>query len=193
MKLLLIRHPEPDVTKGLCYGQTDVPLVATWQSDAQAIDDWLARYYPDKAWQFYHSPLTRTRLLAEQLNSASKPVEALKEVDFGDWENRLWNDIPKSEIDAWRTDLMHSSPYQGESLNDLLSRLMAWFESIRKADQDTVLVTHSGVIKVLLVALCEFPLEQCFRFNPTYSSITELDIGEGFALLNRLGSGDWTA
>lgn len=192
MKLLLIRHPEPDVVKGLCYGQTDVPIVPTWQSDAQAIEEWLARNYPDKNWQFFHSPLTRTRLLAQQLNPASRAIDALKEVYFGHWENRLWNDIPKSEIDAWQMDLMHSSPYQGETLNDLLVRLMSWFEEIRFANRDTILVTHSGVIKVLLVALCELPLEQCFRFNPTYSSITELDIGEGFALLNRLGAGDWT-
>lgn len=191
MKLLLIRHPKPEVAPGLCYGQTDVPLAAHWQQDVVALQAWLAHYFPDKSWQFYHSPLQRTRLLAQALAPTSTPVDALKEVDFGTWENRLWSDIPKIEIDAWLAELTNSAPYQGESLMQLLTRLMTWFEAIRQADQDTVLVTHSGVIKVLLAALCDIPLAQCFRFNPSYSSITELDIGEGYAMLNRLGAGDW--
>lgn len=191
MKLLLLRHPEPDVKKGLCYGQTDVPIVANWQQDAEAIQTWLACYFPDKAWRFYHSPLQRTRLLAQALEPRSTAVDALKEVDFGCWENRLWSDIPKAEIDDWLEDLVDASPYHGESLAQLLGRVMTWFETIKQADQDTVLVTHSGVIRVLLAALCDMPLAQCFRFNPSYSSITELDIGEGYAMLNRLGAGDW--
>ncbi|WP_417552116.1 histidine phosphatase family protein [Marinomonas fungiae] len=191
MKLLLIRHPAPNVAKGLCYGQTDVPIVDAWQQDAEAIKVWLDHHFPDKSWQFYHSPLQRTRRLAQALNSDSSAVDALREVDFGLWENRLWSDIPKVEIDDWLDDLVASAPYQGESLAELLKRVMAWFEQIRQADQDTVLVTHSGVIKVLLAALCHMPLEQCFRFNPSYSSITELDIGPDFAMLNRLGAGDW--
>ena len=191
MKLLLIRHPKPDVAKGLCYGQTDVPIVESWSHDAQAINTWLSKHYPDKTWQFFHSPLVRTRLLAQTLHPQSVSVEAIKEVDFGNWENRLWNDIPKSEIDEWMACLTNNAPYHGESLTALLERVISWFEGIRQADKDTVLVTHAGVIKVLVAHLCQWPLDQCHRLTPSYSSITELDLGEHYAMLNRLGAGDW--
>lgn len=191
MKLLLIRHPTPDVAKGLCYGQTDVPLAQDWQQDAEAIQTWLATNHPDCTWQFFHSPLQRTRLLAQALSSDSMPTDALKELDFGTWENQLWSDIPKTEIDQWSDQLVVAAPYQGESLEQLLNRVLEWFRGIRAANKDAVLVTHSGVIKVLLAELCKMPMEQCFRFNPSYSSITELDIAEDYAMLNRLGAGDW--
>lgn len=191
MKLVIIRHPKPEVPKGLCYGQSDVPLVEHWQEDVAAIEQFMAQRYPEHSFDWYHSPLTRTQLLAQSLVPQSTPVEALKEVDFGRWENRLWSDIPKAEIDAWRDDLMQAAPYEGESLATLQKRVFAWFEPLIEADKDVVLVTHSGVIKVLVAALCQFSMSECFRLNPSYSSVTELDVGPGFALLNCLGAGDW--
>ncbi|MBM6549606.1 histidine phosphatase family protein [Marinomonas ostreistagni] len=191
MKLVIIRHPKPEVPKGLCYGQSDVPLIENWQADAKAIAQFMDKCYPEHNFAWYHSPLTRTQLLAYALAPQSTPVDALKEVDFGRWENCLWSDIPKADIDAWRDDLMQAAPYEGESLAVLQARVLAWFEPLIEADKDVVLVTHSGVIKVLVAALCQFSMTECFRLNPTYSSITELDLGPGFALLNRLGAGDW--
>lgn len=191
MKLVIIRHPKPKVAKGLCYGQSDVPLVTDWPEDVMSIKQFMAQRYPGRVFDWFHSPLTRTQQLAQALCPDSVPTEALKEVDFGTWENRLWSDIPKAEIDAWRDDLMHAAPYQGESLAQLQSRVFEWFEPLIKADKDVVLVTHSGVIKVLVAALCQFSMSECFRLNPSYSSISELDVGQEFALLNCLGAGDW--
>lgn len=192
MKLLLVRHPKPDVAAGLCYGQSDVPLLQDWHNDIASIQAFLGKCYPEQSFRYCHSPLSRTRLLAQALHPESEPVEALKEVDFGQWENRLWSDIPREEIDAWRDDLLHSAPYRGESLEALRLRLMTWLEPMIAADQDMVLVTHSGVIKVLVAQLCQFSMTECFRLNPGYSSITELDVSQDFALLNRLGAGDWS-
>lgn len=191
MKLLLVRHPKPDVTPGLCYGQSDVPLVQDWQNDVAPIRAFINKCYPEQSFRYFHSPLSRTRLLAQALHPESEPIEALKEVNFGAWENQLWSDIPREEIDAWRDDLMYSAPYQGESLEALRLRLMAWLEPMIEAEQNMVLVTHSGVIKVLVAQLCQFSMTECFRLNPTYSSITELEVSQNFAMLNRLGAGDW--
>ncbi|RDL43985.1 phosphoglycerate mutase [Marinomonas piezotolerans] len=191
MKLLLIRHPKPDVPLGLCYGQTDVPLVEDWFADAKAISSCLATQYADVQWQFFHSPLSRTALLAKAIAPHSDAVDAIKEIDFGEWESRLWQDIPKAEIDQWGADLAHAAPYDGESLTALTKRVMGWLEGVIATDQDTVLVTHSGVIKVLVAELCGIPLTHCHCFNPSYSTITELELGPGYAVLQRLGAGDW--
>ncbi len=192
MKLLLIRHPKPDVTKGLCYGQSDVPLLAGWQNDAQAIKTWLEHYHGDVAWQSYHSPLSRAALLAQAVMSDSQEVAALAELDFGSWENICWSDISRAEIEQWSNDLENATPYGGESLAMLSQRVLDWLTPTLKANQDTILFTHAGVIKVLVAHFCQMPLAQCYRTSPTYSSITELEVGEGYAMLHRLGAGDWT-
>ena len=148
MKVVIIRHPKPEVPKGLCYGQSDVPLVSNWHEDIAHIEQFMAQRYANRTFHWYHSPLTRTRELAHALCPQSSPCDALKEVNFGTWENRLWSDIPKSEIDAWRDDLMQAAPYKGESLAQLHQRVFDWLEPLIAADKDIVLVTHSGVIKV---------------------------------------------
>lgn len=192
MKLLLIRHPAPQVPKGLCYGRTDVPLLDGWVEDAEAIKRWLETYYPSAVWQSYHSPLTRAASLAQQVFADSKTASALAELDFGAWENVCWSDIPKHEIDRWGSDLVNATPYHGESLAQLSERVMTWLEPIVEANQNTVLFTHAGVIKVLIANLCHIPIAQCYRLSPTYSSITELEVGDGYAMLHRFGAGDWT-
>ena len=35
MKVILIRHTSVDVPKGVCYGQTDVPVAATFTEEAE--------------------------------------------------------------------------------------------------------------------------------------------------------------
>ena len=36
MKVYLVRHTSVDVAPGTCYGQTDVPLRASFQEEAEA-------------------------------------------------------------------------------------------------------------------------------------------------------------
>ena len=36
MEVILVRHTSVDVPKGTCYGQTDVPVAATFEVEAAA-------------------------------------------------------------------------------------------------------------------------------------------------------------
>ncbi|MCV2403359.1 histidine phosphatase family protein [Marinomonas sp. C2222] len=192
MKLFLIRHPKPEVAKGLCYGQSDVPLTTNWQLSSQPLKKSLTNQLQGKT-SFYHSPLTRTALLANYISDdGSTPVDALKELDFADWDGLLWNDIAKSEIDLWAENIVNSAPYNGESLQDLADRVWCWWLTIQNSSDDNcVLVTHSGVIKVLVSLLCCWPLEECHRIDVGFCSLTELSIQQNSVMLKRLGAGDW--
>lgn len=192
MKLFLIRHPKPEVEKGLCYGQSDVPLTEKWQLSSQPLKKLLTNQLQGKTF-FYHSPLTRTALLAHYISDGnSTPVDALKELDFADWDGLLWNDIPKSDIDLWAESIVNSAPYNGESLQDLADRVWRWWLTIQNSAADNcVLITHSGVIKVLVSLLCRWPLEECHRIDVGFCSLTELSIQQDSVMLNRLGAGDW--
>ncbi|MCB5160772.1 histidine phosphatase family protein [Marinomonas algarum] len=193
MKLFLLRHPKPDVKKGLCYGDQDVPLLAGWETAAEAIKGNLSLDFTQTNNVCFHSPLQRAALLAERVSGGqSICVEALKELDFGDWEGLCWQDIPRQEIDAWASDIVHSAPYNGESLQVVADRVWRWWLSVKDEPiENGVVVAHSGVIKVFVSLLCQWPLEQCHRIDVGFNSITELHIQGDFVSLKRLGAGDW--
>jgi len=104
-RLWLVRHPRTAVPAGLCYGAADVPI-----DDAHLVELLAAlpaRLPRDAA--LYSSPLSRCLRLARALHGAGfapPAVDArLREMDFGRWEGRLWSELPREEIDAWRDDI----------------------------------------------------------------------------------------
>ena len=73
------------------------------------------------------SPLGRCRALAELIGSAFHLQPAydrrLQEMDFGAWEGRDWNDIPRTELDAWAADFLHARPHGGASNGSKQSKI----------------------------------------------------------------------
>lgn len=193
MKLYLIRHPKPDVEKGLCYGQTDVPLEKGWNIAAEHLKQHLVQQISEGEATFFHSPLERAAKLAGFISQdQSQMNEALKELDFGLWENTLWKNIPRESIELWFDDILRATPYQGESLQALANRVWAWWLLVQKNNPEhLVVVTHAGVIKVLVSLLCQWPLEQAHRIDVGFTSLTELYVQDNYISLKRLGAGDW--
>jgi len=193
MKLLLVRHPKPDVKAGLCYGDMDVPLVKGWQTHAQALKASLNLEYDNDKTRCYHSPLSRAALLANHISDGlSQPVDALREMDFGHWEGLCWSNIPRQEMDVWASDIVNENPFQGETLQAVADRVWQWWLSVKDEPMDTcVLVAHSGVIKVLVSLLCGWPLSKCFRIDVDFTSVSEFSIQGEWVSLKRLGAGDW--
>lgn len=107
------------------------------------------------------SPLKRCRKTAEQIaqqKGVSLLVEAgLKEMNFGDWDGlpyeQLWQ-LPTPNIgDFWQTPYQHTPP-NGESFSDFVGRVKLWWHAfVDQVDQNTLVVTHAGVIKCLLALL----------------------------------------
>ena len=150
----LVRHAAPQVAPGTCYGALDVPAdpQATQQTARR-----LAEALPTGT-LMSHSPLQRCEQLAHYLialrpDLASNPDPRLREMDFGDWEGRPWADIARSEIDAWTQDFAHHPPGGGESVNHVMQRVAQALDSTRNSGQDTVWVTHAGVIRATRLLL----------------------------------------
>lgn len=143
MALTLMRHPEPRVDPGLCYGRLDLELkhpVAPKMDTLPAFTTILS------------SPLQRARLLAEAISERSGialAVDAgLSEMDFGAWEGQLWDDIPRHDIDAWADDFHHARPHGGESVAMFAERVS---RALSRAPDGALLVCHVGVIRAALV------------------------------------------
>lgn len=150
-RLWLLRHAQPLIAPGVCYGQLDVP--AEPHATVQAALHFGAAMPRTAAVRY--SPLQRCAQLAQALPATRNPVTAdarLQEMDFGAWEGLPWNDIAQPTIDAWAQDLFGTAPGGGEALREMLQRVHAalahsWAHDSQRGQRDVVWVTHAGVIR----------------------------------------------
>ncbi len=159
MKLHLVRHPQPDIAPGLCYGASDIAVTEAELARVHA--QLYARGLPGTL-PVYSSPLQRCAALAKRLQPRSLVFDArLAEMDFGRWERRAWADIPRTEIDAWAAGLLHYRPGGAECVLDVAHRVAAFMNDLRRAATgEALVVCHAGTIRLLRTMRDGLALEQ---------------------------------
>ncbi|WP_299556226.1 alpha-ribazole phosphatase [Seonamhaeicola sp.] len=173
MDIYIIRHTTPDVEKGICYGQTDLGLTENYKEEFRAI----AQKLPNiDTYKIISSPLKRCALLAQYLGQQVHYDNRLKELNFGDWELKAWNEIPEEVINPWMNDFVNVRVPNGESYTDLASRVQTFFEELRlsKDNQNVIVTTHAGPIRSLLAMLLNIPLEKSFGIKINYGDVFQL-------------------
>jgi alpha-ribazole phosphatase len=178
MKLHLIRHTSLAVPAGICYGQSDVDVAASFYTELAQLKRKLADVNFNAV---YASPLQRCSKLAHALDIA--PVihdERLKELHFGDWEMQAWDAIPREIFDVWAQDYANLSPPNGESFSALYDRAIEFIEEVSGHSQgkDVAIVTHGGVIRAILANALNMPLKGLFRIVVDYGSVTQISFGD---------------
>jgi alpha-ribazole phosphatase len=147
MRIYLVRHPRPEVPAGHCYGRSD--LTAS-EADVERVLTALANQGLPGAMPVYASPLARSAVLAQRLSPAPAFDARLAEMDFGAWEMRNWDDIPRSEIDAWSADLLHYHPGGGESVMDVAARVAGFDADMRREGHaQALIICHAGTMRLL--------------------------------------------
>lgn len=183
MRVGLLRHGE--VRGGPCFrGHTDDPLTATgWDQMRAAVTD-------DQRWdRVISSPLARcaafARIFAERRALPLLLDRQLREMHFGAWEGRsaaeLMAEDPVALTDFWR-DPERCPPPGGESLDQFKMRVLAaWDQMVREhVEQRLLVITHGGVIRVLLSHLLKRPFRQLQQFEVAYGGLYTLQIdGDG--------------
>lgn len=190
MEIFVIRHTRVTGAEGLCYGRSDPPLADSFEREMLE----LAARLPGRFDAIYSSPSPRCRRLAEALLSLLQPIsppargiaqssgpspalplylsEDLLEMDFGAWEGRPWDAIPRAELDAWGADFVHVKPEGGENLEMLFRRVQRFLSALRARPEGRVLViTHAGVIRCIGAAFRNLPLQDLFTFEVGYGEV----------------------
>ena len=156
MTLYLVRHPQPDVAPGLCYGASDI---AVPEAELARVHATLAAQGLPGGLPVYSSPLRRCTLLAERLAPGRVTLDArLAEMDFGAWELRPWSAIARSDVDAWTADLLHYRPGGAENVLDVARRVRAFVDDLHTPS--ALVVCHAGTIRLLTAMHGGEPLEQ---------------------------------
>jgi alpha-ribazole phosphatase len=173
MEIYLIRHTTPKVTKGICYGQTDLEVTDTFLHEASLIK----KVLPDNFQAYYSSPLQRCSKLAATLfpNNTIIHHPHLKEINCGIWEMQHWDAIDKKDLDPFMNDFVNIPMPNGESYIDLYTRVTNYFSSISNDVLPAAIVSHGGVIRSILSYITNTPLQKSFdEFKLYYGCVVKL-------------------
>jgi alpha-ribazole phosphatase len=175
MKVYIIRHTSVDVPKGVCYGQTDVPLRETFQDEARQVADNIKDLKFDKV---FCSPLSRCRRLAEFCGYADAQLDKrLLEMNFGEWEMQRYDEIKDPHIQEWYEDYYNQPATGGESFADQRHRLLDFFEDLKQQDYQTVAIfAHGGIQLQAMLIKGLVTLDNAFASQPPYGGIIQIDL-----------------
>lgn len=174
MEIYLIRHTTPLVSPDVCYGQSDVTVNENFETESKFVFGQL----PPEIDAIYSSPLMRCTILAEKIISTSgKKIcfhtdERIKEINFGNWELKKWNDIDRAEFDLWAEDIVNRKVPNGESFSGLNIRVNNFIEDLFQKNFKTVaVITHSGVIRCFLARFNNIPLIDTLNIQLDFASV----------------------
>ncbi len=162
-RLVALRHTQVAVRPGLCYGQIDEPLAATYQDELLRVQGTLP---PPPFTRIISSPLTRCHRLAMDLDRGPVSKDArLMELSFGHWEGQLWEEIPRALSEYWTEDVVNRAPPAGESFRQIIARVQSFLEDSDawSAGPHLLIVTHAGVIRALQHLIHGDDYDSCLR------------------------------
>lgn len=168
MQLWLVRHAQPLIGAGICYGVTDMAADAALTTAAAKSlalilpADTLCRISPLRRCQQLGAALALLRPDLS-INSSTCTDVRLKEVDFGHFEGLPWAKIPRAAVDAWTADFGNHRFGGKESANEVLQRVKTALDDHVALRADNVLwITHAGVIRA-----CSLVKQGIYRVDTT--------------------------
>jgi alpha-ribazole phosphatase len=194
-RLLLVRHAQPEEeARGRCYGTLDIGLSVRGQRDAQLLARTLDHI---RLAAVYTSPRERAIATAAPLAVAHglTPLvdDALRELDFGDFEGHTYDEIAAGHPELYRQWMETPTLVQfpgGESYAKLRVRALAAMDAIRgRHDGETVaVVSHGGVLRAMLAGCLSIPDEAIFRIDQSYVAVSIVDWIDSVPLVRLVNS-----
>ena len=173
MEVYLIRHTTPAISPGLIYGRTDVALAETFVQEKKLI---LAQLPPNLD-AVYSSPSTRCTRLAGTIGDNFIVDKDLYELDFGEWEGKTWDTIDRAASDFWMEDFVNRCPPAGETMRQMQTRVLAFWDRLIKLDyKSAAIFTHAVVIRILSAFLNNLPLQKAFDLKVAYGQVFKVEI-----------------
>ncbi|MFT3994331.1 MAG: alpha-ribazole phosphatase [Dysgonomonas sp.] len=172
MKVYIVRHTAVGVN-GVCYGQTDVPLKDTFETEAEVVKQKLQNITHDAV---FSSPLSRCRRLATYCGYGDELQlhDRLKELHFGDWEMHRWDDIDMSE---WEKDWINNPAPNGESFQHMYERVASFLDELKEENyKEVIIFAHGGVINCARVYFKQTTLNGAFDQLAEYGEVLEFEL-----------------
>jgi alpha-ribazole phosphatase len=181
-KILLLRHGaiETGSDEKRFIGQADLPLSDVGRQQARY---WSACLDGVSLAPIMASDLSRCQETARIIAAGNldiEPLAGLREIDLGQWDGELVSEVKRRWPDAYRKrglDMAGFRPPDGESFLDLQKRVAPAFEeAIKRPGKIVLIVTHAGVIRMILCHILGMPVENLFRIALSHGSLNLIDL-----------------
>ena len=189
-RIYLVRHGKTEWNEnGIYQGRSDTDLSKEGISQAKRTAAYLGK---NEIAEIYSSKLKRAIRTGELISGDTglkvQQSEKLNELSFGKWEGMTFDGIQEEYPDLSRRFFAEPSEFEapgGESVKDLRKRVMDfWFEQ-ESDDSDSVIVSHSGPLKIIILSVLNAPLDSFWNFELRPASISEIRKQYGkFVLFN---------
>lgn len=182
----ILRHGQPEGGEVL-RGRVDHPLTPEgWQQMYR--NTGLDKDAPGAGPGWTHiitSPLQRCRSFAERVSTSLQlplSVETdWQEIDYGSWDGMPvteWRRQAEEQFRAFRQDMSALAPPGGENFVVFRDRVLAAWERIAQMPDDShvLLVTHGGVMRVVLPTVLGMPLNRTGVLQIPFACLSRIEI-----------------
>ena len=190
-EIIIIRHGETEWNKtGRFQGHSDVPLSAEGHAQAAALGRNLALDHVDA---IYASDLTRAMETAAPLAKRfgleviSDPL--LRELNFGAWEGRNFNDVNAENPNSMKnfyTDPEQADIPESEPFPEFQRRVAGRVREIvaQERGKRIVIVSHGASIRILLADILAMPIRSIWHISQLNTAVNKIRFeDDGFAIV----------
>lgn len=183
-KIILVRHGETDWCKSprRVRGSVDIPLNAEGQKEAEKIADELSKLKIDA---IYSGDATCNVSTASEIAALHKlkvkKISELNELNLGNWQGLLLDDIKKrhkKQYSAWKSSPSSGHPPGGESARDGYDRAVSALHKLigRHTGRNICVVSGSITLSIIKSHLKNSNLEKTWQSIPekTWWEVVEL-------------------
>ena len=194
MELILIRHAQTAWnTRRSFQGSSDTPLSEVGQEQARLLGERLKKKKIDR---IISSPKQRAmetaRAIAAHHGLMVEAEECLREIDFGDWEGKNFDDLEAEgdiRLSYYRRDRnYYGFPGEGSLFNGR-SRIGKFLEELKlkywETDATIVLVGHAAIFRMGIFHLLDIGNAYYDRMEPANAAMTvfRIDKEKGLKML----------
>jgi broad specificity phosphatase PhoE len=172
--LLLIRHAETDFVGTFC-GHADPPINEQGRLQIERLIPGLKHHTVDAV---YSSDLQRAlmtaKVIAKSFAASLGVVPDLREIGFGDWESLTWEQIEQRDpifAQHWVNEFPKLPTPHGEEFDSFEKRTLSEFDAVVASNQNAAIVTHAGVLRVIMTQRCGLSHEQAWLRTKAYCGV----------------------
>ncbi|MGL5175697.1 MAG: histidine phosphatase family protein [Cetobacterium sp.] len=192
-KVILVRHGESELNvKGVYYGVLNPGLTEEGKEQAKKTRDILKEINYHK---IYSSDLKRALDTAEIINSKELKIfvdEDLRELNFGIFEGHTYEELLEKypeELEKSQKSWENYNYITGESVVELQNRAINFIDKKVNLDEDTVLVTHWGIINTILSHYFSNGLDAYWKFSVKNAGVVIIEFSDGYPILKGFNIG----